>query len=317
MDPEKCSVLLKVLELGNLSKAAAALGYTPSGISRMMAALEHELGFPLLFRSKAGVTPTPECTRMLPAFTELAAAGRVCRQTAEHIRGLDTGTVRVGSAYRQFYGILAQILSEFGRQHPGIHVDIRLENSTPLLRRLAAHDVDLCIASRHEGDYDWTPLLVDDMVAALPRTHPLAQAQATAYPIARFADDAFVEAFRGQDCDNARTLARAGVVPNVHFSVFDTLAASELVAAGLGVSLMNRIYAREFRNKLCLLPLQPRTTVEIGVALPNDTALSPAVSAFRDFAMPRLAEFARALSTRCDQEMGIAPESNAAISPRA
>ncbi|MGI6535713.1 MAG: LysR family transcriptional regulator [Eggerthellaceae bacterium] len=311
MDPEKCSALLKVLEVGNLSKAAGLLGYTPSGISRMMATLEQELGFPLLFRSKAGVAPTPECTRMLPALKELAAAGRTCRQMAEHIRGLETGTVRVGSAYRQFYGILAQILSEFGRQHPGIHVDIRMENSTPLLQRLAAHETDFCIVSRHEGDYLWTPLLVDDMVAALPLDHPLARAQAPAYPIARLEDDPFVEVFPGQDSDNARTLAQAQVKPNVHFSVFDTLAASELVGAGLGVSLMNRIYAREFLGKLYVLPLEPRTTVEIGIALPNDTVLSPAVSAFCDFAVPRLTAFARALAERCAREIGPADDTPA------
>ena len=36
MDTEKCAALLKVLELGSLSAAAQALGYTPSGVSRMM-----------------------------------------------------------------------------------------------------------------------------------------------------------------------------------------------------------------------------------------------------------------------------------------
>ena len=37
------------------------LGYTASGISRMMAALEEETGFPLLIRSRTGVIPTEEC----------------------------------------------------------------------------------------------------------------------------------------------------------------------------------------------------------------------------------------------------------------
>ena len=35
MDTAKCAALLKVLELGSLSAAAEALGYTPSGVSRM------------------------------------------------------------------------------------------------------------------------------------------------------------------------------------------------------------------------------------------------------------------------------------------
>lgn len=51
MDTEKCRALLAVLEAGSLSAAAEKLDYTPSGLSRMMAALEQELGFPLLSRS--------------------------------------------------------------------------------------------------------------------------------------------------------------------------------------------------------------------------------------------------------------------------
>ncbi len=55
MDTEKCRALLAVLEAGSLSAAAEKLDYTPSGLSRMMAALEQELGFPLLSRSHNGV----------------------------------------------------------------------------------------------------------------------------------------------------------------------------------------------------------------------------------------------------------------------
>ena len=39
MDTEKCRALLCVLETGSLSAAAEQLGYTPSGVSRMMAAI--------------------------------------------------------------------------------------------------------------------------------------------------------------------------------------------------------------------------------------------------------------------------------------
>ena len=40
MDTEKCAALLCALEEGTLARAADRLGYTPSGISRMIAALE-------------------------------------------------------------------------------------------------------------------------------------------------------------------------------------------------------------------------------------------------------------------------------------
>ena len=44
MDSEKCSVLLCVLEEGSLTAAAEKLDYTPSGISRMIAAMEKKRG---------------------------------------------------------------------------------------------------------------------------------------------------------------------------------------------------------------------------------------------------------------------------------
>ena len=56
-------------------RCGGKLGYTVSGVSRMMAALEAESGFPLLLRSRTGVAPTEDCMRMLPTFRELARLG--------------------------------------------------------------------------------------------------------------------------------------------------------------------------------------------------------------------------------------------------
>lgn len=63
MDTEKCRALIAALELGSLTAAAESLGYTPSGISRMMAALEDEMGFPLLIRNRAA-SPLPKTAKI-------------------------------------------------------------------------------------------------------------------------------------------------------------------------------------------------------------------------------------------------------------
>jgi len=94
MDTDKCAALLCVLESGSITAAADKLGYTVSGISRMMAALETESGFPLLLRSKSGVVPTEDCRRMLPTFRELARLGELYEARSSAVRGLDTGVIR-------------------------------------------------------------------------------------------------------------------------------------------------------------------------------------------------------------------------------
>ncbi|WP_417081700.1 LysR family transcriptional regulator, partial [Mobilibacterium timonense] len=51
MDTRKVRALIAVVESGNMTAAAEELGYTPSGMSRMMDTLEKELGISLLIRS--------------------------------------------------------------------------------------------------------------------------------------------------------------------------------------------------------------------------------------------------------------------------
>ena len=100
MDTEKCAALLCALEEGTLARAADRLGYTPSGISRMIAALEEDVGFPLLYRGRGGVSATGECETLLPALRQMVYQAESCRQTAASLRGLEQGSITVGANYR-------------------------------------------------------------------------------------------------------------------------------------------------------------------------------------------------------------------------
>ncbi|HNR04306.1 MAG TPA: LysR family transcriptional regulator [Bacillota bacterium] len=66
MDSTKCKVFITSVELGSFSKAAAALGYTISGVSHLVNAFEKEMGFPLLTRDKKGVKPTNNALKIIP-----------------------------------------------------------------------------------------------------------------------------------------------------------------------------------------------------------------------------------------------------------
>lgn len=64
MEFDRYRALVCAIETGSLSAAAEKLQYTPSGVSRMIAALEEENGFPLLLRGRNGVRPTAECEKL-------------------------------------------------------------------------------------------------------------------------------------------------------------------------------------------------------------------------------------------------------------
>ena len=74
MEAVKCEAFLAAAELGSLTAPAELLGYTQSGVTRMIGTLEEELGFPLFLRSKKGVQLTENGKLMLPLLREVVRA---------------------------------------------------------------------------------------------------------------------------------------------------------------------------------------------------------------------------------------------------
>ena len=279
MDTEKCRALLCVLETGSLSAAAETLGYTPSGISRMMAALEDEVGFALLERGRLGVTATDACTQLLPALRDAADAGRRVRETAAAIRGVEIGTLCVGSAYGAYYARLAETVAVFSAAHPGIDVQILQGSSSSLCAELETRRMDFAVISRREGAFSFLPLLRDPMMVWLPEGHPLAAADAV--PIEAFETQPYIATYPAQNTDNDQVLAAHGIQPKTRFATIDDRATAALVRAGLGISMNNGILAEGLELQgVAVRPLAPETIIEIGVAMPPAARRSSAAEAF-------------------------------------
>ncbi len=287
MELDRYRALVCAIETGSLSAAAEKLQYTPSGISRMIAALEEENGFSLLCREHSGVRPTKECEKLMPVIRELLHAGTSCEQLSAQIRGMEVGTITVGTAYSAFYAPLSRLISAFYVEHPGIQVQLCGGYSTELLTQLTTHQIDLCIISKREGKHQWLPLLEDQLTAWLPAAHPMAELEA--FPVAAYATEPYIETYPEKDIDNARVFARCGITPNLKFSTMDSLATYSMVEAGLGVSMNNAMNGRLWSGTVRMLPLDPPQTVEIGVAILPEPA--PAAKRLFSFLQSNLSDF--------------------------
>jgi len=286
MELERYRTLLCAIESGSFTAAAERLRYTPSGVSRMVAALEEETGFPLLLRERNGVRPTAECEQMLPAIRELLFHGDRCQQLAARIRGVDMGTVVVGTAYSAYYVWLAKVTSAFHERYPGIQVQICGGYSTELLQKLERHQVDLCMISQRKGTHEWLPICRDPVMGWVPAQHPLAREPVL--PMSAFSHEPYIETYPGTDIDNARVFERCGLRPNVQFATMDSYATYSMVEAGLGISMNNGLNGLSRTGAVRIMPLDPPQTVEIGIAY--RCASSPAVKTFLTFIAPYLEE---------------------------
>lgn len=279
MDLEKWKALLRAVETGSLSAAGDAMGYTPSGISRMIASLEAETGFSLLLRGRHGVEPTPECQSLLPTVRELLHLGERLKQQTAELSGAVVGAVSVGTAYSAYYPWLSKLISRFCALYPGITVNLLEGTSSKLCQAMAEHRADLCIISRRDGDFQWIPLAEDQLMALVSPNHPFVSSGV--FPLTAFASEPFIDIYPGQETDNSRLFTRYGIRPNIRFTTLDSYAAHAMVEAGLGVTLANGLLARELRGSISALPLDPPQSVSIGLAFPRESA--PAARRFIAF----------------------------------
>lgn len=283
MDQNKRAALLTAIDLGNLTRAAEQLGYTQSGLSYIIKALEAELGFPLLVRSRTGVRPTADCLRILPLLRELHHVSQRLEQEAADIRGLVTGTVALAvfPCISRFW--LPDILRNFAREYPDITISIRECGQEVIDASLRDGTIDFAFCSRQPDDpHDWVQFMVDDICAVVPADHPLAAREDL--PLSLLEEEPFFIEDSAYDHDIPRVLKAADFRPNIRWSSQDELAIIAMVRAGLGVSVLPGLYLHEEHPGVKVLPLQPRAHRQLGALMPSIRDLSPAARRFLDSA---------------------------------
>lgn len=185
------TALQKIVELGSFSKAAAALGYTQSSMSQMIASLEHELSIKLLNRSRSGVRLTLEGAELYPYIERSIYQHLAVQEKAKEIRGLETGMIRFGTLASISAHWMPHLLKAFQSQHPGVEFVIHQGDYTSIQEWIKTGAVDFGFVSpKAVSELEHIVLKEGPMVAVLPEKHPLAAHEAI--PLETLAAEPFI-----------------------------------------------------------------------------------------------------------------------------
>ena len=283
MNLSKYQTFLKVVELGSLTRAAEALGYTQSGVSHIIGSLEDELGFTLLIRSRAGVQLTADGERILPAVRGIINGMSQLDQIVAAIRGLDTGLIRVGTFTSVAVHWLPGMMQEFQAQYPRVEFKLFNGDYHDVDRWLTDGSVDVgFITLPTDLRCECIPLREDRLLAVLPAGHPLAERKAC--PVKEVAAEPFITLLETSDNDSRRVLDAAGVKPNIRFTTKDDYAIIAMVEQGLGVSIMPELLLRGRGDGVALRPLDPPASRMLALAVPAGALAGPATRRFAEYA---------------------------------
>lgn len=140
----------KAIELGSIRKAALAQGITPQAASHTIAQLERHLGVRLLHRTTRSLAATEEGRHLREQAVPALAALEGALAQVKEARYAIAGPIRIAGPKSSFAPVLAPLLEEFCRTHPGVLPEVELEDAIGdwVLERV---DVGFRIGVHHPG----------------------------------------------------------------------------------------------------------------------------------------------------------------------
>lgn len=266
---------LKVAELGGFTPAADALFIAQPALSRQIAQLESELGFPLFERLPRGVRLTPGGalyrTRMLAILDQLDAAAEAGRDVALGaggvLRVLHSSSIPVPTFLPTLQSMLAEI--------PRLRIDLDRLSSEQQLAALEAGQADLGLIRlpvlRRAPSLQVFPLAAEPLFVIAPQGHWLASE--AGITLAALAQEPFVSAVHRERGGLARRVselcAQSGFVPKLAPVISRKTAMLDLVAAGLGIAIVPAALAEMAASSCIRCPLNdPDALAERAVVLP-------------------------------------------------
>ncbi|GAA3844247.1 LysR substrate-binding domain-containing protein [Brevibacterium ammoniilyticum] len=263
MNLEQLASFVEVADTGHFTKAAATLHLAQPSLSRQISTLEKELGAELFHRARGHITLTAAGAALLPTARRMLADAEAIRLDMDELAGLRQGRVRLGATPTLCVSLVAEALSRFHAEHPGIELEVVEKGSRELVEALGAGQLDLALITRTVDLGAQTPrlqmqeVLREDLVvitacddggdvsddgeagargggagAGLARTDTITLAEVAARPQVVF--------HHGYDLREATSAAfeAAGLTPDVVVAGVEMDAAIRFVERGLGLAIV-------------------------------------------------------------------------------
>jgi molybdate transport repressor ModE-like protein len=272
---------LKVLEAvarhGSVTEAAKELNYSQPSVSHHLGRLENATGAKLIQRVGRGIRLTPEGELLAQRATEIL--GRLDAASAELAArvGRQSGRVRLAGFQTVLSTLVPKAATALSQAYPGIELNIVDAHPVEGLAMVRAGRVDIALIFRNadtppdeaEG-FRLTHLLDDPLYLVTDRP---------GQRVEDHRDSAWVGGCERCRAATITACERAGFAPRIAFSCDDTVITQALVAAGMGVAIVNGLALQAHRAQGVFATRLPGDVRRIYAATYGDPPDPPATSA--------------------------------------
>ena len=245
MDPKRLLIFRAVARAGSISAAARELGWTQPAVSQHLRALERSAGCALLLRGAGGVELTEPGRMLLARADALAVQLHMAEEELAELTALRRGRVRLAAYPSAAATLVPRAIAGLRARHPDVDVELAEAEPPEALALLATGDADLALVFAYDGDAPaegpglvWRPLGDEPVALVVAPDHRVARRRRLT--LADLADEPWIVGCERCRAHAIRVCAEAGFEPTVRHVSDDYVVVQNLVAVGLGVTLLPR-----------------------------------------------------------------------------
>ena len=273
MDLRHLRYFIAVAEEGHITRAAERLGLQQPPLSQQIRAMEKELDVQLFRRKPRGVDLTDAGRALLDDARDVIARVDLALATARRTARGEQGRIAVGTTSSSpFHPVVLRVIRTFREANPRVSMALEEGNGSQLHEALRMEKIDVAIIRSHRSappEPTLETLLEERMVIALPASHPLARTKGkgkdSGLPLKALADQTFViytqQVWPGLYEPIVSACSAAGFSPKVGQLTPRVLSAVNLVAAGLGVTIVPASLQRLHMDGLSFRPIRGRPQI--------------------------------------------------------
>ncbi len=281
--------LQKIIELGSFSRAAEAMGYSQSAMSQMISSLEEELSLKLVNRFRTGARLTLEGAELYPHIETLIYQYHAVHEKLNEIKGLKTGTIRMGTLASISAHWLPDLLKEFQKQYPEVEFVIHQGDYTSIYEWIKTGAVDFGFVNPKAVNGIETIVLKEGaMLAVLPKQHPLGEYDVI--PLGLLAKEPFILLEEGHYNEPLEAFQAIGVSPDIKYTIHDDYAIMTMVEAGLGVSILAELVLHRTNYQIRLCATEPAISRTIAIGYKDKSSMPMACKRFIELLQSKLKE---------------------------
>ncbi|MDN4492553.1 LysR family transcriptional regulator [Ureibacillus aquaedulcis] len=282
MNIQKYLAFVKSVEYGSFTKAAEALSYTQSGISRMISDLETEWGILLFERGRTGITLTSDGLKLLPQLERVCNEHQMLMLQIEDLRDIESGIIRIGTFSSVATHWLPNIIKVFKKDYPGIDFELLLGDYTEIENWIIEGRVDFgFLRLPTKGELETIFVEQDRLLVVLPEEHPFVNCDK--FPIKELSNNPFMLLEKGAKAEISQIFIQHQIVPQVQFTTWDDYAIMSMVENGLGISILPELILQRIPYKIIAKELEVPAFRNIGIAMREQKSLSLAAKRFLEY----------------------------------